>query len=157
MSQRTPRWVILVASLGVPCCVAALDLDDFDDAVAALCKCDDDVPQLGGQCVEVLKNRLANVSEGSREKWLAYYAENCHGECMNAFACFQNVGTCAAVSCTEHAECCGYTAGGTTRCIEALCEQCRGEGTACTDASECCDAGATCEDGRCTLSAPPAD
>ncbi len=138
----------------VPCCVSALELEDYDDAIEALCKCDADVPQLDGKCAEVLKSRLATVSEQSRAEWLAFYAETCHGECQNAYTCFQNVGTCASRSCSEHAECCGYTADGALRCIEGQCETCAPDGATCTDDERCCSG--ACNDQQCSAGTFPA-
>jgi hypothetical protein len=134
-------WAVLV-----PCCVSVLELDDYDDAIVELCKCDMDVPQLGGECVTMLRSRLDSVSEDARREWLRFYASECQGTCENAFACFQNVGTCAVVSCSEDRECCDYAEESGMRCIAELCEPCRAEGASCSRDGECCGEDARCED-----------
>ena len=97
-------------------CVDALGLTDYQDAVAKLCKCDVEVPQLDGRCSEVLGERLDSVSEPLRGDWLDYFAEHCADSCENAFACYQQPGTCSTVSCQEDRECCGFTEGGSVFC-----------------------------------------
>jgi hypothetical protein len=138
-------WVVVL----VPCCVSVLDLDSYDDAITALCKCDMDVPQFDGACVDVLKNRLDGVSEPSRQKWLTFYAEQCQGKCTNAFSCFQNVGTCAQRSCTEDRECCDYSEDTGMRCIDDECAMCRPLGAECSSEAQCCDQDALCLGGVC--------
>jgi len=110
-------------------CVDALDLHNYESAVEALCKCDSVVPQFDGKCVETLGDRLNNVSELRREQWLANYADHCAGSCDNAYLCFQQVGTCSAVSCSTDNECCGYSDGGAVHCAgNGTCEDCGAPG-----------------------------
>jgi hypothetical protein len=97
-------------------CVDALGLADYQDAIAELCKCDVEVPQSNGKCVEVLGQRLDSVSEPLRGQWLDYYAEHCAGSCEDAFDCYQQPGTCSTVSCHEDRECCNYVDGGAVFC-----------------------------------------
>jgi hypothetical protein len=146
--------LLLAPWLALPSCVAALELDGFEDAVVALCKCDSVVPQLGGRCVEVLAARLDSASPGTREAWLDTYAEICHGECAEAFTCYQAAGTCSNVSCSEPEECCGFDA--ETRCVPGpdgarICGSCRHDGAPCQNQDDCCFGGScngtTCEGG----------
>ena len=143
--SRAP-WLLI----GLPCCVSVLALDDYDDAIVALCRCDADVPQFDGECVDVLKTRLDSVSEPTRKEWLTFYADQCAGGCTNAQTCFQNVGTCAQRSCTEHRECCDYSEEGGTRCIDAECAACRPLEAECTEDADCCDPTARCTGNVCT-------
>lgn len=136
-----------------PCCVSVLDLDDYNDAIEALCKCDEDVPQFDGACVETLKGRLDGVSEGARGEWLAFYANTCDGACTAAFACFQHVGTCAQRSCSSDRECCGWEESSGKRCIEGSCDDCRTVGAECDDVGDCCALDATCDNGVCEVGA----
>lgn len=94
-----------------PACAKVLDLDDFQDAIAALCKCNLNVPQFGGSCEEVLTKRLDTVSPQARQAWLEYYAETCEGSCARAFDCYQQAATCSSNSCNEPAECCEFVDG----------------------------------------------
>jgi hypothetical protein len=120
----------------LPSCVAALELDGYGDAIDALCKCDSVVPQFEGRCVEVLGARLDAASPGTREGWLASYVERCHGECANAFGCYQSPGTCSVVSCTTAEECCEWDPD--TRCFEGVCGRCRAAGAGCSEDADCC-------------------
>ena len=112
--------VTLIALLLAPGCVSVLGLDEFSDAIQALCKCDEAVPQFDGDCVDVLTMRLDNVSEPTRAAWLAHYSENCAGGCGSAFACYQQPATCSKFTCGVAEECCGFSEG-VTMCIDGEC------------------------------------
>jgi hypothetical protein len=123
----TAAAALTLPTLLAPSCADVLQLNDYESAIEALCKCDAVVPQFDGNCVETLGDRLNNASEVRREQWLAHYADNCAGSCDNAYLCFQQVGTCSVVSCTEDNECCGYTKGGSVRCAgDGTCRDCSG-------------------------------
>ena len=142
--KRTHRTkTVLLPMLLTPSCVDVLDLDSFQDAIVELCKCDEQVPQFDGNCGEVLGERLAAVSEATRATWLSYYADQCAGNCDNAFACYQQKATCSSISCAEAQECCGYsdTDNATARCViqgsatEGECQHCTND----CSSGVCCD------------------
>ncbi len=140
---------LLVLALGVAACESVLDLEDYQNAVEELCKCDAVIPQHGGECQETLENRLDGVSEAARAEWLSFYADKCEGTCERAYDCFQRTGTCAKFSCVEDNECCGFDEG--MECVNQQC--CGGEGAACAANADCC-LGA-CDGGRCVGAGMP--
>jgi hypothetical protein len=95
-------------------CVGILGLDEYEDAIAKLCKCNSpgQVPQsLPGDCEEILGGRLASATPETRESWLAFYADNCAGSCEHAQDCYLHEGTCSRKSCSDDEECCGADTG----------------------------------------------
>ncbi len=111
VARRVLARALLPSALVAPGCVGVLDLDGYSEAISELCKCDMDVPQFGGACVDVLTIRLDSVSEQTRAEWLAYFGEHCAGRCDRAFDCYQQSATCSEISCTEDEECCGAAEG----------------------------------------------
>ena len=90
------RWrAALGVVLAVSGCVAVLGLDAYEDAIAKLCRCDE---QLGflGDCTTVLAARLDAVSPTTRTAWLQFFADSgCGDDCVNAYACYAQAGTCS--------------------------------------------------------------
>jgi hypothetical protein len=129
-------WLLLL-----PACVGVLGLDDYNDAVAGLCLCDQQVPTFGGRCVEVLGERLDAVSEPTRAAWLSYYAEHCGDSCSDALSCYQQKATCSELGCGEARECCGYSeAPGASM----TCDTSQGDGTCVACNSDPNSCGANC-------------
>lgn len=116
---------LAVLPLALVSCADVLDLTDRIDAVEQLCACTDEVPQFDGRCVEVLSDRLSGVSAATRGAWLENYAARCgaptEGVCPNAYDCYSQPGTCAALACGVDRECCGFAQGATCN-PEGLCE-----------------------------------
>jgi hypothetical protein len=107
--------LVIVAGLWSPACAKVLDLDDFRDAIAELCRCNEGedqtrVPQHGDRCEDVLAGRLENVTPQAREAWLEFFVDNCQDSCENAYLCYQQDATCTRTNCTgDPRECCEYT------------------------------------------------
>lgn len=113
--------------LGLLACADVLDLTDRVDAVERLCACTDEVPQFGGECVELLSERIATASDKTRQAWLEYFAEHCGGDgvCLSAYDCYSQPGTCSALGCGDARECCGFEGSGGRSVIcndEGLCQ-----------------------------------
>ncbi|MEM9693703.1 MAG: hypothetical protein AAGA56_14235 [Myxococcota bacterium] len=102
-----------VLALGLAACVDVLGVGDFEDAIDALCRCDEQVPQFRGQCRTILRDRLNSVTADRREAWLRFFADNCGEDCSLATQCFQQDATCTSQGreCGESAECCGSSEG----------------------------------------------
>ncbi len=113
--KRSARWLagaaLLVGGLVLANCVSVLGLDAYEDAISALCKCDQELPKLSGSCEETLRFRLDNASPTTRQQWLEYFDQNCAGSCQNATQCFGQPGTCSQLACQSDEECCGYVDG----------------------------------------------
>jgi hypothetical protein len=149
---------LLAAWLALSGCVALLELDEREDAVARLCKCVAELPPLG-DCVTVLSSRLASATEDTRAAWLEHFAARCGSDplCPNAYDCYAQRGTCSSRSCESDAECCDYL-GGAIRCDPDTkqCVSCIPSGGECGQDAQCCPgpSGATCDDGSCTALVP---
>ena len=119
---------LAVGLIGLLACADVLDLtEDRVDAIERLCACTDEVPQFDGKCVDLLSVRLGEVSGPTREAWLNYFAEHGGGDgvCPNAYGCYSQPGTCAALGCGEARECCGFVGAGGGGVIchdDGLCE-----------------------------------
>jgi len=110
VATRTRSKLSVPARIGagvlLASCTSVLGLDEYDDAIAELCKCDQQVGFVV-DCEATLSARLDGVSEPTREDWLQYFAEHCAGTCQQALACYDQPGTCSTLACAENAECCG--------------------------------------------------
>ena len=112
--------LMLVSPFG---CVAALGLDDFESAVAALCTCDEQVPQFQGRCVEILEGRLASVTPERRADFLTHFEATCADGCDLAVSCYQHEALCTPEGreCGEDRECCGHPEGAACDAATSLC------------------------------------
>lgn len=106
--------------VGAVACTSVLGLDDYQDAVEGLCKCNQHF-RWTDDCVGLVTTRLQSARSETRSGWLTYYAEHCAGTCDHAFECFQQPPTCAAqgFGCEADEECCGYAEGGEVHCSSA--------------------------------------
>ena len=123
------RKLAIAAGLGLcwlPACATILGVDEeLTDAVFELCQCntEDPVPQFNDGCEQVLEERLAGATEQTRERWLAFFVQECTEGCANAFACYQQDPTCSYTTCGEPRECCGFAGGNTCdggTCVDAM-------------------------------------
>lgn len=125
--SRLPFAVpVLVALCWTSACANVLGLDDEQsNVVAELCKCNegDIVPQFNGNCEQELSDRLSSATEQTRERWLAFFVDNCaESGCATAFRCYQQDPTCSYTTCSEDRECCGFEDGnrcGNSGCVDA--------------------------------------
>ena len=98
--------------------------EELTGAVTELCKCNegDPVPQFNGNCEQELGERLASATEQTRERWLAFFVDNCaDAGCISAFSCYQQDPTCSYTTCGDDRECCGFEGGnrcGNNGCVD---------------------------------------
>jgi hypothetical protein len=123
---RSVRWarglVGGLALLGLAGCAAVLDLDDYQDAVDRLCRCDQQLDFLPN-CASLLSTRLDQASAATRSAWLDYFAGHCASGCEHAYDCFSQHPTCSerGTSCRDSLECCSPPAdAGSARCLGEL-------------------------------------
>jgi hypothetical protein len=123
-------------------CAAVLGVDDYRDAVAEVCKCEQ-LSFLGSvqDCQATLTRRLDGASEETRAKWLAKFADDDCATCNKSLRCFYTAPTCSVGSCGNSEECCGAN-NGTGYCSNGNCfkepEDCLPTGAPCESADECC-------------------
>ena len=159
-SLRSARLALAAAALAVSglgmfaSCATVIGVDDYRDAVADICKCEE-LSFLGSvqNCESTLTRRLDGASEETRAKWLARFAEDDCATCSKSKKCFYSAPTCSVGSCGDSAECCGAN-NGTGYCANGSCfkesQDCLPTGAPCTSVDECCGSElpdtATCED-----------
>jgi hypothetical protein len=123
---------LLTIAVSASCAGIIVD-EDYEDAAELLCDCDPLAPVEG--CAELVRGRLENALEETRQKWLErFVAKNCYQCQSDVLGCFDSAPVCTAegASCLSSVECCGSTKG--ARC--------------CNDGSSqvCCDQCQTCND-----------
>jgi hypothetical protein len=155
MSVRARALVVSLtagAALLGQACASVLDLNNHENAVAALCQCNEQLSFLGSRCEDVLTTRLEGASEQTRRQWLQTFTEEECSICENALECFYEPPTCGTNACDHSEECCGFE-DGTGYCSDGGCvreaEDCKHSFDKCTSIADCCGsevAGlATCE------------
>jgi len=104
----TGAALLSLAYLNALGCDEVLDLTEREDAIERLCRCSEQLPDLDGDCSQVLSQRLSNAAEPTRASWLSYFEQHCGGDgyCSSALDCYQQPGTCSMVSCRSDEECC---------------------------------------------------
>jgi uncharacterized membrane protein len=135
-------------------CASVIGVDEYSDAVADMCKCNEQLSFLGSvqDCQTTISRRLDGASEETRAKWLQEFADEDCSACNRALRCFYTPPTCSTGSCGSSEECCG-AADGSGYCLDGTCfkepKNCRATGQGCDNVDQCCgsEAGvARCED-----------
>lgn len=113
MTKRAALLALAIIPCAVPACVTALGVDGYQDAIVELCKCNVALDFLGDRCLNTLQMRITNASPEVRSAWLTFYdTHDCNavgsGQCLEAYACYAQAGTCSLTYCEEDQECCGY-------------------------------------------------
>src|SRR5262249_15590542 len=122
-------------------CASVIGVDDYQDAIAEMCKCNDQLEFLGSDCVETLSGRLDGASESTRQNWLNRFADQSCAECNHTLECYYAPPTCGTTTCSSSKECCGYE-DRTGYCFEGQCVRedkgCLALGKPCAAANQCC-------------------
>lgn len=126
-------------------CASVLGVDATDDAVAAMCQCNERLTFLGSraQCQELIAQRVDGASEETRQAWLERFADAECEQCANVLECYYQKPACNVGECSDSVECCGND-DGTGYCLQGLCRrkdpECKHTFEACASADECCGA-----------------
>jgi hypothetical protein len=126
-------------------CAAVIGVDEYSDAVADMCKCNEQLSFLGSvqDCQTTISRRLDGASEETRAKWLQEFAEEDCSTCNRALRCFYTAPTCSTGSCGSSEECCG-AGDGSGYCLGGTCyrqaKECVPTGEPCDNADQCCGA-----------------
>jgi len=115
--------VCAAAATTAASCASVIGIQDYEDAVDALCKC----PALleVDDCKKVATERLAKDAK-KRASWIKGFSEDCL--CDKADECFDRSPTCTPNNgkCTSTTECCGNTEGKAACCTNLTGPYCCG-------------------------------
>jgi len=145
VARRALAAAMLVGGglVGAASCASVLGVDDYRDAVADMCKCNEQLSFLGSvqDCQNTMSKRLDGASEETRAKWLVEFAEEDCATCNRALRCFYTPPTCSTGSCGSSEECCG-AGDGTGYCLAGTCyrqpKDCLHTGEPCDAVDQCC-------------------